>query len=125
MSTKNPNTQHFGFFVYTPFPSPLLEFLGRQFSAPQSLQEWGDIEMFHFKPSWHPKKYVEKLQAISAVTRYAFYPQDRIRERGVAYRLGYGILNRMAKLRWKKRYFGLPLELVLTNFLVRKSRGWL
>ena len=125
MSEANPNTQHFGVFVYTPFPSPLVELIGQQFKTPQSLEEWGDIEVFHFKPPWHSRKYVEKLHTISAVTRYAFYPGDRIRERSVPYRLGYGILNRVAKFRWKKRYFGFPLELKFTDAVARKSRGWL
>ena len=125
MSEANPNTQHFGIFVYTPFPSPLVECLGSQLKTPQSLEGWGDIDVFHYKASWHPKKYVEKLHTISAVTRYAFYPDERMRERSLPYKLGYGTLNRMAKFRWKKKYFGLPLELKLTDALARKTRGWL
>jgi radical SAM superfamily enzyme YgiQ (UPF0313 family) len=125
MSEANPNTQHFGIFVYTPFPSPLVECLGLRLKTPQSLEGWGDIDVFHYEPSWHPKKYVEKLHTISAVTRYAFYPDERMRELSMPYKLGYGILNRMAKFRWKKKYFGLPLELKLTDALARKTRGWL
>jgi anaerobic magnesium-protoporphyrin IX monomethyl ester cyclase len=125
MSEANHNTQHVGVFVYTPFPSPLVEDLGQELTTPQSLEGWGNIDMFHFKPPWHTKKYVEKLHTISAVTRYAFYPEDRIRERSILYKLGYGILNKMAKFRWKKRYFGLPVELQLTDAVARKARGWL
>lgn len=124
MSDVNPNTQHFGIFVFTPFPSPLVESLGSQLKTPQSLEGWSDIDAFHFKPSWHSKKYVEKLHAVSAVTRYAFFPSERIREHNISFKIGYGFLNRTARFRWKSRYFGLPLELKLANTLAKKFRGW-
>ena len=74
MGRANPRTQHYGIFLYTPFPSPLLDALPPEFTPPQSLEEWGGIEVFHFLPPWHTPEYVEKLRSISAVTRYAFYP---------------------------------------------------
>jgi hypothetical protein len=91
---------------------------------PQSLDEWARIDMFHFKPPWHSKKYVEKLHAISAVTRYAFYPESRMKEHSTPYRLAYKILQRMAKTRWKHRYFGIPVELRIVNSFARRSRGY-
>ncbi len=124
MTETNEKTQHFGIFVYTPFPSPIVDTLEPNFKPPQTLEAWADIEVFHFKPPWHPKKYVDKLQAISAVTKYAFYPEARLKERGTLYRLGYGILNRTAKFRWKHRYFGAPIELKLINSAARKFRGY-
>ncbi len=125
MTQTNPKTQHYGFFVYTPFPSPLLEALGPEFKPPQSLEEWGNIEMFHFKAPWHSKKYIERLQAMSAVTSFAFYPKGKIKEYSILFQLGYGMLNRMAKFRWKHRYFEFPVELKTVNAIARKSRGYL
>jgi anaerobic magnesium-protoporphyrin IX monomethyl ester cyclase len=125
MSEVNPLTQHYGIFVYTPFPAPLVESLGPEFKPPESLEEWGDIDVFHFKPPWHSRKYVERLDAISAVTKYAFYPEDRIKERSFPFRIGYGVLNRMARFRWRHRYFGLPAELKFVNAIARMSRGYL
>ena len=125
MSEANPRTQHYGIFVYTPFPSPVLENLPSEFTPPQSLEEWGNIDVFHFKPPWHSKNYVEKLHQISAVTRYAFYPQSRINERGFGFRIAYGIMNRVSRYRWRRRYFGLPLELKIANGLARRLRGYL
>lgn len=125
MSRINPKTQHYGIFIYTPFPSPLLESLPKEFVPPRTLEEWGNIEVFHFNPPWHTKKYVEKLHMISSITRYAFYPNYRIRERGFAYRLEYAIMNRMAKFRWKHRYFGFPIELKIVDGAARKLRGFL
>ena len=98
MSEVNPKTQHYGIFVYTPFPSPVMEFLPTQYKSPQSLEEWGSIHVFHFDPPWHSKAQVEKLHTISAVTRCAFYPQSRIKERDVAYKFAYGVMNRIGKV---------------------------
>jgi radical SAM superfamily enzyme YgiQ (UPF0313 family) len=125
MARANPRTQHYGIFLYTPFPSPLLESLPREFRPPQSLEEWGRIEVFHFEPPWHTRAYVEKLRAISAVTRYAFYPQSRIDEHGPAFRAGYRLMNRAARYRWRHRYFSFPLELQLANAAARRLRGFL
>jgi len=125
MKETNPRTQHYGIFVYTPFPSPMIESLGYAFQLPKSLEEWGNIEVFHFHPPWHSKTYIDKLEAISAVTRYAFLPQSRIDEHGWAFKRGYGLLNRVARYRWKHRYFGFPVELKLANGLARRFRGFL
>ena len=125
MARANPRTQHYGIFLYTPFPSPLLGSLPPEFQPPQSLEEWSSIEVFHFLPPWHTRAYVEKLRSISAVTRYAFYPQSRIDEHGVAFRTAYGVMNRAAKYRWDHRYFGFPVELKLANFAAQKLRGFL
>lgn len=81
--------------------------------------------MFHFSPPWHSKKYVGRLHTISAVTRYAFYPETRIKERGILCRLEYGTLNKIAKFRWKHRYFGVPVELRIVDALAQKLRGYL
>ena len=125
MARANPRTQHYGIFLYTPFPSPLLEALPPEFRPPQSLEEWGEIEVFHFRPPWHTRRYVEKLRAVSAVTRYAFYPQSRIDEHGRAFRAGYGLVNRDARYRWSHRRFGFPVELKLANAAARRLRGFL
>ncbi len=120
----NEKTQHFGVFVYTPFPSPILSELGAQFEPAQSLEKWGNVDVFHYSPSWHPKKYVSKLHTISAVTRYAFFPASRMKERNLAYRFAYGTLNSMAKYRWKHRYFSFPLEMRLVDSIARRFRGY-
>ncbi len=125
MSKINPKTQHYGIFLYTPFPSPILDSLGSAFTPPQSFDEWGSEEVFHFSPPWHSKKYVRKLQAISLVSIYAFYPGVRIKERRIPYRLGYGILNKVAKYRWKNRFFLFPFELELASAAMRKRREYL
>ena len=68
---------------------------------------------------------MQKLRAISAVTRYAFYPRSRIAEHGWAFRAGYGVMNRVARYRWKHRHFGFPVDLELANYVTRRLRGFL
>jgi anaerobic magnesium-protoporphyrin IX monomethyl ester cyclase len=125
MSEANPKTQHYGIFIYTPFPSPVLEQLPPSFKKPQSLEEWSNIEAFHFKPPWHTKKQVEKLHTVFAVTRYAFYPSERIRERNWSFRLAYGALCKVARYRWRHKYFGFPIELKAVDAVVRRFKGYL
>ena len=125
MSEVNSKTQHYGIFLYTPFPSPILDSLGPEFKPPQSFDEWGKAEVFHFKPPWHSKRYVDKLQDVSTVSIYAFYPSTRVSERRLSYRLGYGLLNKIAKYRWRHRYFRYPIELRLATAALRKRREYL
>ena len=125
LSEVNPKTQHYGVFLYTPFPSPILDSLGPEFKPPRSFDEWGKAEVFHFKPPWHSKRYVDKLQDVSTVSIYAFYPRTRVSERRLSYRFGYGLLNKIAKYRWKHRYFRYPVELRLATVFFRKRREYL
>jgi hypothetical protein len=125
MSQVNPKTQHYGIFVYTPFPSPVMEFLPPEFNAPQSLEEWGSIHVFHFDPPWLSKKQVEKLHTISAVTRIAFYPKARVKERDLTYKFAYGVMNRVARYRWKHRNFTFPVEFKFVDAVSRKLKGFL
>lgn len=125
MARANPRTQHYGIFLYTPFPSPLLDALPPSFTPPQTLEEWGGVEVFHFLPPWHSRAYVEQLRTISAVTRYAFFPQSRIEEHGPAFRTAYGVMCRAARWRWRRRAWSFPLELRLANVAAQRLRGFL
>lgn len=124
MSVVNPKTQHYGIYVYTPFPSPVLPQLPSEFTMPKTLKEWSEISVFHFDPPWHNKRRLAKLHAISMVTRCAFYPQARIRQRGFAFRVAYGVMNKVARYRWKHRYFGFPVELRIVNSVERRLKGF-
>jgi anaerobic magnesium-protoporphyrin IX monomethyl ester cyclase len=125
MREVNPKTQHYGIFVYTPFPSTVMRYLPSEFTPPQSLEEWGSVEVFHFNPPWHSKAQIEKLHTISALTRLVFYPKSRIRERNLAYKSVYGIMNRIEKYRWRHRNFFFPLELKIVDAVSKKLKGFL
>ena len=125
MSQVNPKTQHYGIFVYTPFPSPLAGSLSSHFATPQTLEDWGSIHVFHFDPPWHSKAQIEKLHAISAVTRLAFYPGARIKERNLTFKLVYGTINKVERYRWRHRFFAFPVELKIADALARRFKGFL
>ena len=74
MGRVNPRTQHYGIFLYTPFPSPLLDSLPASSRRPQSLEEWGGDRGLPLRAALAQPAYVRRLRAVSAVTRYAFSP---------------------------------------------------
>ncbi len=125
MQALNPKVQHYGIFVYTPFPSPIIEKLPKDYRPPKTLEEWSNIAVFHFDPPWHSKKQLSKLHTISAVTRIAFYPKARIQERSLAFRAAYGLINRIARYRWRHRNFSYPLELTIVDAFSRKFKGYM
>ena len=125
MSEIYPKTQHFGLFIYTPYPSPIMDPLLKEFEPPKTLEEWGNVEVYRFKPPWHSKSQVKKLHAISAVSLLAFYPKDRIDEASFYFRIGFKVLNRIEKYRWRHRYFSIPIELRIVDALTRKFKGYL
>ncbi|MCW4000295.1 MAG: B12-binding domain-containing radical SAM protein [Candidatus Bathyarchaeota archaeon] len=120
----NPKTQHYGIFVYTPFPSSLTDGLV-EFTAPQSLEEWGNIEVFRFNAPWHSKSQLRRLHTISAVTRIAFYPHARINERDIVFKAAYTLINKIEKYRWRHRAFWFPLEITLVDALSQRFKGFL
>ncbi|MGE5187971.1 MAG: B12-binding domain-containing radical SAM protein [Betaproteobacteria bacterium] len=120
----NPKTQHYNVFIYTPFPSPIMKYLPSEFAPPQSLEEWGNINVFHYNPPWHTRAHRAKLHAISAVVHYAFNSKARISEHNLAYKVGYLIMNKIAKYRWEHRYFDFPVELELVDALSRWLKGF-
>jgi anaerobic magnesium-protoporphyrin IX monomethyl ester cyclase len=126
MTEANPKTQHFGVFTYTPLShNAMTDMLGSNFRPPQSLEDWGKVDVFHYSPSWHSEEYVRKLHTVAAVTKYMFYPKMRVKEWGLGYRLPFEILNRVARFRWKHRFFKYPFELKIADAFTKRSRGYL
>ena len=121
----NPKTQHFGIFIYTPFPSPVMQYLPKEYTPPQSLEAWGNVEVFQFNPPWHTKEHLEKLHAVSTVARCTFYPQSRIKERDLAFKIAYSMMNKIAKYRWQNRNFSFPIELKLADAAAKRLKGFL
>ncbi len=122
---ENPKTQHFGIFVYTPFPSPVMKYLPQDYILPQTLEQWARVDVFQFSPPWHSKKRIEKLHTISSVARCTFYPQSRIKDRGLPFKFSYRLLNKVASYRWQHRYFGFPVELKIADAVAKKFKGFL
>jgi anaerobic magnesium-protoporphyrin IX monomethyl ester cyclase len=124
LSTINEKTQHVEICIYTPFPSPMLQAFSSQYNFPETLEEWGKIDVFHFRPPWHDKKYVDMLESLSTVTKFTFYPETRIKEMNEPYRTAYNVMHWLAEKRWRHKYFGLPVDLKLARFATNKVRGY-
>jgi anaerobic magnesium-protoporphyrin IX monomethyl ester cyclase len=124
LNEANRKTQHIAMFVFTPFPSPMLNLLGSKFVPPQSLEEWSSLDIFHFKPPWHTKEFVRLIEAVSLVISYAFYPKERIGEMGLTYKFGYWLLNKSAQFRWRHRYFRFAWELDIVSALLKRIKGY-
>ena len=120
----NPKTQPVESYIYTPFPSPLLHLWKSEIEAPKTLEDWGNVDVFHFKPPWHTGEYLSLLETVSAVMRYAFNPEKRIKELSLPFRLGYLLLNKLARFRWRHKLFALPVELRIASALTQKLRGY-
>jgi anaerobic magnesium-protoporphyrin IX monomethyl ester cyclase len=122
LNKANEKTQHIEMHIFTPFPSPMLDIMRPQFVPPQSLEEWGNFDIFHFKPPWHTKEHVKMLENISMVTRYAFYPKERIREMCPYYKLGFRLLNKAAQFRWRHKYFRFATELRMISAIIKELK---
>jgi anaerobic magnesium-protoporphyrin IX monomethyl ester cyclase len=124
MKKANNLTQHIETCVFTPFPSPMFMQLNPDYKLPRSLEEWANMDVFHFRPPWHTKKYVKFLGDVSVVTRYNFFPRKRIREMGDVYYAGYWIFNKEAAFRLRHKYFSYAYGLKLVGYLSKKFRGY-
>ncbi len=124
LSKLNPREQNIEVCIFTPYPSPMHDTLPPQYIPPQTLEEWGREDVFHFRPPWHSTEYVDLLRNVSIVTRYAFSPDDRLREHGALFRAGYRAVNWVARYRWRHRKFARPIELDIVSGLARRLRGF-
>lgn len=120
----NPKTQPVETYIYTPFPSPLLNTWESEIKPLETLEDWAGIDVFHYRPRWHTKEYLALLETVSAVMRYAFYPKKRLKELSFVLRLSYWVLNRTARFRWRHKYFGLPFELRIASAFAKKLRRY-
>jgi radical SAM superfamily enzyme YgiQ (UPF0313 family) len=123
----NSKVHHVDVFMYTPYPGSLLECLTRHtyYTPPKSFEEWGKIDSFHFRPPWLSQEFMDLLETVAFVVRFAFYSKACIKERlGLPYRIGYGILSFIAKLRWRYKFFRFQIEVKLVNIWTKKVRGF-
>jgi radical SAM superfamily enzyme YgiQ (UPF0313 family) len=120
----NPKAQQVETFMYTPFPSPMLNQWKHIIKPVDTLKNWADVDTFHYRAQWHPKQYLSFLETVSAVMRYSFNPEKRYRELEWQYRFAYFLLNRIARFRWRHKFFRIPVELKLASAISKKFRGY-
>jgi radical SAM superfamily enzyme YgiQ (UPF0313 family) len=127
----NPNVVIVGIFFYTPYPgTDLMKLVQKeyQFNPPNKLEEWGDYKIYRdVGCTWHEKKYMKMLIYISIMTRFPFF-KDKYevpqRFSGFGYKQIYKFFTYSARLRWKHRFFGVPVEWWLLEKTLEKSRGF-
>lgn len=138
-----PSTEINGFFVYTPYPgSALFDEVQRfGFHPPAILEEWGryDPNLEHSTRStpWISKKHRELLETIASMIRFEFLfkkyqemsaPQKRAWFFNSVFVVKlfdlFSLLFRVSYwLRWRKKWFHLPLEWKLWTFLRDRFLG--
>ena len=113
--------------IYTPYPgAPLFETAKKHgFQPPQSLDGWGNFSYTQVNVPWIKGWKRREYESIAYISRFLFFKEE-MRKRFItkSLKLPFEILSLDAKLRWKLRFFKLPLEWMLVKYfvLVRKNR---
>ena len=113
--------------IYTPYPgAPLFETAKKHgFQPPQSFDGWGKFSYTQVNVPWIRGWKRREYESIAYISRFLFFKEE-MRKRFItkSLKLPFEILSLDAKLRWKLRFFKLPLEWMLVKYfvLVRKNR---
>lgn len=112
--------------IYTPYPGSELFETAQQFGycPPKSLERWGNYSYTYVNTPWIKGHKKWQYESISYISRFYFYDQE-LRKKFITplLILPYLFLNLSAKIRWKTRFFSLPLEWVmLKRFLDFKKQ---
>lgn len=104
----------FLFAIYTPYPgTELYNFIQNdkfKYTPPGKLEDWGDYDFIHFHAPWLDKEYINFLENLVTLSRFAFwtfpewfnkFPYNIIRE----------TFSSIEKIRWKYKFFKLPIEI--------------
>ncbi len=113
--------------IYTPYPgAPLFETAKKYgFQPPQSLEGWGKFSYTQVNVPWIKSWKRREYESIAYISRFLFFKEE-MQKRFITknLKMPFEILSLDAKLRWKLRFFKLPLEWMLVKYfiLARKSR---
>ncbi len=116
----NPNFD-IQLFPFIPFPKTDLcaECIKHGFKIPEKLEDWAYYEYGNISMPWLSKQQGKYLQILTTVAWFAF-TTETIMKLGKGYRILYKIFNKIARFRWKHRFFRFPWEWELINIFVRK-----
>lgn len=120
LSMANPHVYPM-FFVYCPIAGTSLfdEIVRNGFSPPRRIQEWGHIDSrqwYHYVESWIPKRNRRRLETIM-ISAIFCNRNAKLKFTTPFSRLAFSLYHPFAKLRFRHRFFGLPLESYLTDLL--------
>lgn len=117
-------------FLYTPYPgTPLYELSIRNgFIPPRNLEEWSRFELNFKNTPWVPEKYAK---FVTYLQNYIFSSMSGLNYEKIINRYGgskkivFGSFAKMLQaivlLRWKTKFFGMPLDYKILDFLSKKA----
>lgn len=127
----NPKAEFNGLFFFTPYPGTDLMKLVEEkygFQPPKSLEEWQDYRIYRDVGCvWLEKKRAKMLKYLSIMTRFPFYtdtPNVPERFNSFGYKQAYLFFSRLARFRWKHRFFKFPIEWWLLEKILERFRGY-
>lgn len=116
MKKVNPKAWISGIFQYMAYPgTPLYKLaLENGFKVPETMQGWANYTYFQASQNlpWIDSEKEKKLKVLSYTSRFNFYnsENEKIADSFVK-KIGLLGLRGISKVRWKLRFFGMPLEL--------------
>ncbi|MCP4639741.1 MAG: FkbM family methyltransferase [bacterium] len=116
--------------VYTPYPgTPLFDqAVKRGFQPPGDLTGWADVELFTSNLPYLPKGLDERIEFLTTYVlqllwpKYRFYQGDNPVARAF-FGAVQSTLTALARLRWKTRYFGCPVEFRLAKRFLSRAES--
>ena len=107
-------------FPYTPVPRTELaeECLEYGYTQPVELEAWADFEYGSIKMPWLSDKLRQRIDTMTTIAWFAFTSETAIKLGGLKGKI-FKLLGKLARLRWKHRFFALPLEWKLINLLAK------
>ncbi len=117
-----------GINVYAPYPGSRLfdEVVKLGFRPPATFEAWGDFILNDDRPmEWLPREHVRFLRRLALVSRWRL---DGLSFATLARRLASGrlrdavrgLFHHLFALRWRRKYFGLPLDILLWGWITRR-----
>ncbi|HNX69532.1 MAG TPA: radical SAM protein [Candidatus Omnitrophota bacterium] len=107
-------------FPFTPFPQTDLaeECVHHGYCPPSRLEDWARFEYGGIKMPWLSKTLRKKIDVLTSIAWFGFTSETAIKLggwRGCVFQF----FGKIARWRWRKRFFGFPLEWKLINFFTR------
>ena len=126
---SSPNL--FLLFVYTPYPGTPLYNLSLKLGMeePKKLTDWTNFELNMRNTPWVPVEYADRAEML---TSYIFRWLDdlyflKLKARRSSVRpllvLGGHVFTALCRLRWRTKFFGLPVDYIAFKFALRKLKS--
>lgn len=108
-------------FLYTPYAGSRLYDLSIHcgFRPPQSLEEWKNFELHKFEAPWVPKEYIRLVRQFHFTILP--YITDSVDFDRLSWhkKIPAKIVEKMARFRWKSKFFSFPIEYKIINYFSR------